>query len=172
MRPRMAIGHQIMSIAEILIITRTAIHIDTFIQQVKSILTGSSVTAGPECTGTERECKILSRIFRSTVHGYFTSVFIPYHFISPGRKSCIVILLGAHPVKTQFIIPAQQLPTFSGIPSGIGITRFTRQIVSKGGNQTVGFTTLFTIVTKAIAFRSRRTSINQRASDILIPRMR
>ena len=171
MRPRMAIGHQIMSIAEILIITRTAIHIDTFIQQVKSILTGSSVTAGPECTGTERECKILSRIFRGTVHGYFTSVFIPYHFISLGRKSCIVILLGAHPVKTQFIIPTQQVLTFSGIPSGIGITRFTCQIVSKGGNQTVGFTPLFTTVTKAVAFRSRRASINQRTSGILIPRM-
>ena len=172
MRPRMAIGHQIVSIAEILIIACTAIHIDTLIQQIKSILAGSSVTAGSECTGSERECKIFFYIFRCTVHGYFTGIFIPHHFISPGRKSCVVILLGAHPVKTQFIIPAQQLPTFSGIPSGIGITRFTRQIISKGGNQTVGFTTLFTIVTKAIAFRSRRTSINQRASDILIPRMR
>ena len=171
MRPRMAIGHQIMSIAEILIIARTAIHIDTLIQQVKSILTGSSVTAGPECTGTERERKIFFYIFRSTVHGYFTSVFIPYHFISPGRKSCIVILIGTHPVKTQFIIPTQQVPTFSGIPSGIGITRFTCQIVSKGGNQTVGFTPLFTTVTKAVTFRARRTSINQRTSGILIPRM-
>ena len=172
MRPRMAIGHQIMSIAEILIITRAAIHIDTLIQQVKSILTGSSVTAGPECTGTERECKIPFCIFRGTVHGYFTSVFIPNHFISPGRKSCIVILIGTHPVKTQFIIPTQQVPTFSGIPSGIGITRFTRQIVSKSGNQPVGFAPLFTTVTKAVTFRSRRASINQRTSNILIPRMR
>ena len=171
MCPRMAIGHQIMSIAEILIIARTAIHIDTFIQQVKSILTGSSVTAGPKCTGTKRECKFPFRFFRGTVHGNFTSIFIPYHFISLGRKSSIIILIGAHPVKTQFIIPAQQVPTFSSIPSGIGITRFTRQIVSKSGNQSVGFTTLFTIVTKAVTFRPRRASINQRASGILIPRM-
>ena len=73
-----------MSIAEILIIACTAIHIDTLIQQIKSILTGSSVTAGSECTGPERECKIFSRIFRCTVHGYFTGIFIPHHFISPG----------------------------------------------------------------------------------------
>ena len=127
-----AIGQQIMRIAEVHIMPHCMENRFPTIMQIESILIGMGMIARTERTGTKTQADILFQIPEITVCYHFATVPKPYSFRRIRRKFTIgrALLGGCETVETGFklgIIPVVD----SRIPGCIRVTGSTGQEIGK-----------------------------------------